>query len=402
MAGAPFDRMILHPLEKALSPDINLTESQLDAALRECVKELLAYQAVSPDGTVIYPGGFAGFSFKLTSQGGLNVAPWSGVAFVQSNSTPININGIVGLNDEPSTKPIFLLNPELITIPAPDPLLDRWDLVEVTYNRQILNPQARQILNPATGVYAPANVDKTLSFMIDGQLSFSPNPPLAMNYRIGTPNAVPVKPTVHPGYLAVGYIYVPAAAVAVDESNFYDARRTLTANGVLTASFHMLCDFNTANGGTYGTFIQASASLPPGYKGAVYFDTTGGPPADNITFYLEGGDIARLGDHAPPDVPAVNVTVQTVLSITHDPLIAAMPNLTAFALGAQPPVGAGISVFPAVPPTFGVHVPVLSGIIYPSQWNSALTQWDQSLFTGGGANQGLIHINITVTIPTGA
>jgi hypothetical protein len=95
-------------------------------------------------------------------------------------------------------------------------------LIEVRYNRDTNNPQSRNFLNPGTNAFAPANVDKTLDFNVDGTLAYyaaAAVPTTALAYKSGVAAVSPVAPATDTGYMALAHITVATGVLTIVAAN---------------------------------------------------------------------------------------------------------------------------------------------------------------------------------------
>lgn len=224
MANNPYNRTPLYPLEKPLCDEVNQGFSQVDRSIRDTLFALLnGRQGFLKDG----------FLVSQSSPAALSVLLKAGVGFQDAAAdVPSAIDGVVGLDDLSRYKPIILGADLTVAVPTPPGADSRIDLLEVRYNRNTNNPQSRNFLNPATNAFAPANVDKTLDFNVDGTLAYyaaAAVPTTALAYKSGVAAGSPVAPAVDTGYMALARITVAAGVVTIVTANIEVARAVVDA-----------------------------------------------------------------------------------------------------------------------------------------------------------------------------
>lgn len=401
MANNPFDRVVWNPRERPLTNDNNAQAAQEDYSLRQLVQLMFGMHGpFSSTSGVLAPTGFIADSLKA-DVAGMTVTLRSGLGFLNNPAdVPGNINGVLGLNDLSPEKPILLLAPQNITVPAADPGQPRIDLIEVTYLRQpSTNPQTRDVFDLIAKQFLPELVNKTLTWAIDSSLSFGGV--AAINYKQGTPGATPAAPAVDAGYTAVAQVYVPAGAVALTAANITDVRRTFSPNGVLVAGVEALVDL-VVGSGTIGNIIRGSQSLPPGYKALIATTPVGGGQWA-IDFYLEGPDLHRLASAnggvplTSPTMPTVNITLNYIGGASfgvnvYKPLALAQNTMSLQPLISQP-ASAINQRFPDPVPTFDVHGNVLHVQFSPVEFDPTGHVFDLNFLAK-------LHVSISVIIPT--
>lgn len=250
MANNDFDRTIINVRERPLSSDIDQALSQLDRTMRDFLDAHLSARQFNPRTSAsdarVCPVGFLSDGFKADPGAGLQTQLRAGIGFMNgTGDQPSGLNSTPGLDDLARLKPVILMSPVQINHPAADPGNPRIDLIELKYNRKIGNPLSRDVLNIGTGIFNPTMVNKTLSYVLDGS-DVTTNGTGAINLKTGTPNAVPVKPTVDAGYIPLAYVRVNAAAVALDPSKIGDWRKLLGPNGQVRVTFDVAWEKNPA------------------------------------------------------------------------------------------------------------------------------------------------------------
>ena len=237
MANQPFDREIINTRERPLSGDINTTSTELDRSARAVLQAafLSRNSALGMD-TVPQPlvgalqAKFHGNSFRVRSTNptgvsiALSVIVESGLGWYNSNISESGISGITGLDDPDIYKP--LVNPTALTYnlggaSTPDGANPRIDIIEVKLNRLVGDPTTRDVLNPGTGIFAPATVNKTLSY-VNGPITT--NGVGGINYKTGLAAALPVAPATSAGYIKIGEVRVEALAAAIQQNKIMDRR----------------------------------------------------------------------------------------------------------------------------------------------------------------------------------
>lgn len=310
MANNPFDRMILNPREKPLSRDINQAQSQLDYALRELARHVLAKRASNSSLGELAADGFLANGFRAEPAGApdMTVTLKAGMAFMSAAAdVPSAIDGIVGLDDLSTYKPIMLMADLVFNVPtAPGAGNARIDIIEVKPNRLVGNPNARLILDPDTGAFNPDTVNKTLAFVVDGSTGYVISPALstvAVSYKQGVEAAAgaEVEPAVTTGYMQVARINVAESVTTISAGDIADRRKLLFPGGVA----HFSATWNVTNPGGGNVYTLLSLSAPPGI----------GLTMANLslkaagTFYVTGGQIANA-------TILMNVSHQNGLSFT--------------------------------------------------------------------------------------
>lgn len=277
MANNPWDRVIVSPLERPLSSDINSLQSQLDRSVRELAARFFSSRVSGlSDLSANPPSGFLGDSFKVRPPvaPGLAVRVAAGLGFQYlPGDVPSSVGGVVGLDDLSAYKPLQLLAEASIAgIPAgPAAGQDRYDIIEVRMNRVAGNPLSRDVLDPLTGVFVSGLVNKALGFTLDGSTGVVTSPAnstAAVSYKVGaavatgTFNSANI-PATSPGYVRVGVVYSKNGnmTAGITRANLIDDRTLLCENGVMSL-------------GVSGT-VQTGAAVPP-------VVTLSGPPGVEV------------------------------------------------------------------------------------------------------------------------
>ena len=229
MPNNPFDRVIINSREKPLSADINKMQSQLDRALRFFAKTVFSSVAGAPK------SGFSAGGFKAveSSPQALSVVLKAGLGF-QDNPTdlPSDINGITGLDDIDSYKPLPLLSDLTVPIPtAPAGPNSRIDIIEVRADRLVTDSQGRDIFNVTTEEFQSSLVDKTLEFLLDGSKLGTVNDPAPstspLSLKVGVAANPGVAPVTTAGYIKIAEVFVDSAVTVITDLDITDSRTLL-------------------------------------------------------------------------------------------------------------------------------------------------------------------------------
>lgn len=275
MSDGTFDRRVVYTREKATSNDWDLSESQLDQALRDVLLKLLSTRATNATHLPGFVGGFLAESFLVSPTAILssNVQLLSGVGFQQSLiDTPSGI-GNAGVNDISQLKPLVLKEPQTIIIQAPPAFPNnRIDIVEVRYDRALVDPEVIRILDPVSATYIPTpNVLKTLTFALDGKVGTvaTPNPSTTpIGVVTGTPGNPPVVPPTTAGYIKIAEVFVENLTAnptgLIDFKYLRDYRPLVFANA--RAPYQV--DFQTVPGAANPP-QNVKIDCPPGIRVAV-------------------------------------------------------------------------------------------------------------------------------------
>jgi hypothetical protein len=308
VANAPFDRTILNFREKPLSSDINQAQSQMDYALRLVAQNILGSRTSVAGGTYgtsndgFSPNdGFLPGSFRVLPSAipDMNVTVKAGTGFVtDAASNASAINGIGGLDDLCSYKPLVLVTDTVMAVPvAPGVGNSRIDIIEVRTNRLTNNPNSRLILDPATGVFNPDMVDKTLNWALDGSTGsvLSPAPSVAaISYKQGVAalTGTELEPATTTGYTKIARINVGPLATTIDLDDLVDSRRIIFPGNMVPFAWSGRIDFNAGaplvfQGGANPGSIQG----PPDIRMTM---APGGATRGVGTLFLVGGAIRAI------------------------------------------------------------------------------------------------------------
>jgi hypothetical protein len=260
MANDPFNREIYNVRERPLSTDNNYMQTFSDRSLRDFIRALLA-----PTPSTVVTG-FLNQSFKVIQSGpSMNVIIQPGLGFIDAaGDVPTVIGGVTGLDDPASLKPLPLSAAQTIAIDAAHATLDRIDIIEVNYDRRAQDPTSRDILNPATGVFAPGLVNKVLAWYLDGRTGRVVTPAdstTGIGYKVGVAAGSPSAPPTTAGYVKIAEIYVTAAHTSIVTGDITDTRPG--SNLALLSADNIFTGDNTFN----GNIVLAAAVLQSILKG---------------------------------------------------------------------------------------------------------------------------------------
>lgn len=267
----PWDRVIWNEREKPLSSDWNRALSQIDQTMREFFIRN-GWVTGNPEGPgVNIIGGIlpacVSDSFRLqpVNVAGLTVRVTGGYGFV--NGTPVSdISGVVGLNDLSAVKPLVLLADADIIAPVASGS-PRIDIVEIKPRALLTDNAAKLVLNPGSGIFVSTLKNKTLQWILDGDVSV--NGSASINYKSGTPAANPVAPAVTAGYYKLGELLVPVATTTFTWEHISDKRQVVAQNGTVTGALA----WTQPNSNAVPTGVINM--LPPGFRYAIRVATTG-------------------------------------------------------------------------------------------------------------------------------
>lgn len=265
MANKDFDQAIFNVRERPLSSDWNQAQSQIHRTLRDLTERLVAGRTTIGNDVALVPSGMVGDGLKVRpkSPASMQVTIAAGMGFQVSSDKPSAIGGISGLDDLSGFKPLYLSADETITIAtAPGAGNERYDLLEVKFDRRAENLLNRDVFNTSTKVFDPTNVNKTLAFDLSGrqgQVAAPANSTTGIGYKTGivaaTGNAV--VPTTTAGYELIAVIYVGPAVASIDSDVIRDQRKLLWPYGLARFSARLKY---TNTGGVLDTAVQAAAA----------------------------------------------------------------------------------------------------------------------------------------------
>ena len=284
MADKPFDRVVAYDLAVLKHEHLNRAYSQFDMTARELARvaamkrsDNLSTSAYStaPTGRQ----GFIGAGFMPTWVSGMNVRLLAGQGFQQDATTSTDINGIGGLDDLSTFKPLVLPANVDIAVPAADPTNPRIDLIEVRYNGRRADTESLVYLSdPTNGVLSSASYLMSYTYGLSapdvGYVLDPASSTTAIGYKQGVAAGSPSAPSVSSGYIAVGYIAVGAGAVVLSDAYINDYRRVLGPRRVSVS----LTKASGANGLISNVVIDA----PPGVLARVVNNVTSGGARFNV------------------------------------------------------------------------------------------------------------------------
>lgn len=332
MANSPFDLEIINALERPLSSDINLVSSYSALQLREFVKQFFSTRtSESNDVSLIQPpsgtAAFFGSCFRVRGQGvSMQVTLDPGLGFWNNGLSETALFSISGLNDASFLKPMVLNSAMTITgISNGDAANPRIDIVEVKMTRAEIDTATRDVLVPATGVFNPSSVFKTLDYSFDGSsqvISSGGTGTSAVVYKMGVPGVSPSAPATDAGYMVIAQVRVPALATSVAANYVSDFRRLLLPNGMLNISGEWLTN------GSNSTCALSKLSAPAGVQVAI-----GVPSGNTWTLYVVPGD-ASLFDSTSYNIVSnfmnwVNPGVGQMCQLRQNTIALATADLTA-------------------------------------------------------------------------
>lgn len=299
MADNDFNRTPIYALERPLCDDLNQNATYADQEVRDLlynqtltqVRTGTFYDASTPaDGFLA-----DGFKVRQNAAGANgNVYITSGMGFQnQPGITPANINGVTGLDDPSTLKPLILTansNESSAGIPVPNTGLgagnSRIDIIQVRANLLVTGPQSRDVLQPVTGVFAPQVLDKTLQWLLDNTTTVVQQPDTstaaAIIYKKGIVTAT-TDPTVCPipattsGYVKIAEIFVQENATTFGTAVITDTRNYICQNGQMAVGGELSFTGDGAN--CKANLVRYSA--PPGVVMGAY-----GEGGTNATVFL--------------------------------------------------------------------------------------------------------------------
>lgn len=237
MANQVFDTTIVRPLERPSAADLNQMQGQIYRTMRHLDRLKYGY-----DLTSVFTG-FINYSFfvqNLTGLMQLNIS--RGVGYADTFTSDTNIDGIPGLNDINSYKPIFLSSDKQFTVPSvPNSGKCRRDLLEVRWYRDTVDPLDLEIYDPGTKNFSTTSLDKTMTTDLAGkgvefyENGVTPSPTAYFIYKKG-PEVDYVDegsylnstlPSVDAGCLALASINVRHGDFVIPNSRIADRRKLL-------------------------------------------------------------------------------------------------------------------------------------------------------------------------------
>ena len=181
-------RIIWNTRERVTSTDLQDIQTLQHRALHEAVVLLASGGNTRRHGVVS--------GLRVTPLGaGMDVSVSAGLALVAASAPT---------SDDSATQWVELAAAETVTLAAADPVNPRWDVIEISATDAVELSSLRDIFNPALGTFTPATVEK--------RRRSTPT----LHATTGTAAAVPTFPTGTAGRIPLAYVYVPAAAAALD------------------------------------------------------------------------------------------------------------------------------------------------------------------------------------------
>jgi len=240
MANKDFDTTIVRELERPSAADLN----QLQAQLYYTIRRLDRFRFGDTLSSTY--SGFLGNSFfvqNLTGTGlTLNISRGIGYQFA-AGTTAVGIDGIAGLNDLTSYKPITMENdkPLNLTGQLPSTGKCRRDLLEIKWKRVLTDLTYLGIFNPFSQTFDSVNLAKTMTTNCDADVvQFVASGGLVpvdavLVYRKGVEVAYTDEssfetaplPAVDSGFLPLAAINVAAGDVNLPSSRISDLRKLL-------------------------------------------------------------------------------------------------------------------------------------------------------------------------------
>ena len=314
MSNRDFDRVVIRALERPEANDIVLETSQAQQTLRDVLLQLFAHRFSSDTPASFPSAGVIGNGLRVRPvsplvPGSVVISPGMGFQVDPAN-TPVNIGGVVGLNDISIYKPLELSADQVVPIPAlPGAGLERWDLIEVKYRQDLVDPETRDIFDVATQRFLPGIITKTLTADLLATLGpavISPAPSTTpIGYKIGPSQAVsnPFNGAlVTPGYMALAWVYLTNGTTTIDSDAIIDARSVLAPYGLTPISAVASIASGAGTGPT-----DVSLQLPPGIIGTFVTNVLG-MPARAISLIIFTGSQSGTGTINPELLANLSVT----------------------------------------------------------------------------------------------
>lgn len=328
MANKPFDRMILNVRERPISSDINQGFSDVARTdIFNLIHPLFArfgpaIPLPSDISTKFLNGGF----YVLATGSGMDVLVSAGLGVMYGGGdVPTDIDGVVGLSDTSTMKPLVLSATQTIAVPASDPTNPRIDIIEVRARRERNDPQTRDVFNPATEVFDPTGgVLKNLSVdcLNDTGVVLSPaNSTASIGYKTGVPGSTPGIPATSPGYVKIAEIRVEAASTSVPANKVKDMRSVV---GGQPGGIVVRGNVTWATNDPPGTAITHIVMAPPGVRVSAA-SPTGAAPATGFskvcTLYIAAG--AGITGSSVQITPSNNGNLQVLAQVESVTVMAA-------------------------------------------------------------------------------
>lgn len=289
MPELAFDRTIINNRERPLSQDQNSAQAQLDRSLREVLAAMLARRTSVANDVAVSPTGFFGDGFKVraNSPASMVVDVTAGIGLMPNADRTSDLDGILGLDDQASSSPIYLSATQEFTVPtAPTVGNARWDIIMVKATPEVGDPTSRDIMN-GSGVFAAQLVNKTLKFDVLGEVetiaaATAATAALVYKYGVSAVAGSEVEPATDAGYVKIAGIRVGASVTSIEANKIIDNRRFLAPDGALKAS--MFATWSAGPGAMPATF---GLIAPAGLEGTIVRTSAG--VSNTFTAYLKAG-----------------------------------------------------------------------------------------------------------------
>jgi hypothetical protein len=249
MANQNFDTVIVNPLERPVSQDLDAAQSELNRTLRDVLVPVLGFGT-----TAIAADGFLAAGFRPTEDlsVGLGVVLKAGTGFQFTSDSQVNIDAgagaVSGLNDLSRYKPLVLsADKKVLCAPAPAAGLCRRDLIQVRWDRSYAN-EIRDVLNTSTYVFTGQSIPKTMTFDLSSVspeiVAVGSTATAAIAVKTGQTVAYSTEdsflsapiPAADAGYITVAVLNVGPAAGSISANRIVDNRTLLLPSGNATAS----------------------------------------------------------------------------------------------------------------------------------------------------------------------
>lgn len=276
VAGNPFDREVINTRERPLSSDVNLVGSYADQAVKYFLEQHYGRRTSTTDPTSQGAGtGFIGDALRprAASSPAMTVELAAGLGFIDDAALiASSVGGVSGVDDLSRLRTLVLTATETLVVPAADPTNPRIDIIEVAARQDLADSTSRHILNPSTGVFAPSNVFKTLTHVLDGQtgtVAAGSDSVTPIGYKTGTPAGSPSAPATTTGYVKIAEVLVGAAVSSIDNDVIKDLRAPLWVHGMAEVIVR-------------GRFVLSTDTIT--------VDMVSAPPGVRVGFRSDGSD----------------------------------------------------------------------------------------------------------------
>ncbi len=333
MADNTFDRAVANYRTGLSAELLNRSASLLDKEARaiDYMNAIVRNNNVTPVNSTAYKvtEGFYKLGFQpYWSGAGMGVTLRAGRGY-KLTTVSNDIDGVPGLDDY-GIDPLVLDN--AVTITAPNGTANaRVDLIQVKIKRVLTDSASlRYLSDPAAGTITTVGLDTTMSYnMVSADIEIVAEPANNtgyIGYKTGLDDGSLTIPSVDIGYIAVGYVYVPAFAAALTAANIYDIRNLLNP-GRVSVSLEK-------DAGTGGSFTLYSICAPPGVSVYVTAQATA---KCSYTIYVFAGNAKIAYD-------ALGVTNSLPVCVTSGPQATFAPvteTMDSVAVAAVVALGAG-------------------------------------------------------------